>query len=101
MIFIKIVIVLFGAYIFFVFTSILLNWIRSKYIKLKSKENENLHMVNQAGEEVLGHKGLGLITQRVGADLWLSALQGRRVRSGSRLPASTGGRFRRWCCRCS
>lgn len=53
MIFIKIVIVLFGAYIFFVFTSILLNWIRSKYIKLKSKENENLHMVNQAGEEVL------------------------------------------------
>ena len=53
MILIKIVIVLFGAYIFFVFTSILLNWIRSKYIKLNSKENENLHMVNQAGEEVL------------------------------------------------
>lgn len=39
---------------FLFFTSIILNWIRSKYIKLKSKGKRKFAMmVNQAGEEVL------------------------------------------------
>ena len=52
MILIKTIIVLFGAFIFFKVTSIILNWIRSIYLKWKKAEKENLDVIKFAGEEV-------------------------------------------------
>jgi hypothetical protein len=52
MILIKILIGLFGAYIFFQVTSLFLNWIRSVYNKWKDAEKESIHIIKYAGEEV-------------------------------------------------